>query len=154
LEQSGSGFLKYACKVWPGSSLTAFPKEKFHWAPLLNVKLIYKHSPPTKWIEAFADTGAHCCMFHADFCSSLGIKLKDGIEDELGGIIGGAKSSMYFHSIKILVGSAQFQTMVGFSEKLSVAGLLGRRGFFDSFHFSLDGTSEVPSFEIEKINRA
>lgn len=60
---------------------------------------------------------------------------------------------MYFHQIKILVGSSQIQTMVGFSGFLSVAGLLGRRGFFDNFIFSLDGTINPPFFEIEKLNR-
>jgi hypothetical protein len=139
--------------VWPGSSNPAFPKEIFHWAPLLNVKLIYKHSPPTKWIEAFADTGAHSCMFHADFCRSLGIRLNEGIKTDLGGIIGGAKAPLYFHQVKILIGSFQIQTMVGFSEALSVAGLLGRRGFFDNFIFNLDGTGSLPVFEIEKLNR-
>jgi hypothetical protein len=60
---------------------------------------------------------------------------------------------VYFHPIKILIGSAQTQTMAGFSEQLSVAGLLGRRGFFDNFTLHLDGTSNPPVFEIEKINR-
>jgi hypothetical protein len=145
--------LKYPCKVWPGSSEKAFPKEAFHWAPLLNLKLIYRHSPPTKWIEAIADTGAHCCMFHADFCHALGIKFREGIESQLGGVIGGASVPMYFHQVKILIGSAQIQTMVGFAEKLSVAALLGRRGFFDNFRFSLNGTSNPPVFEIDKVNR-
>ena len=77
-------------------------------------------------IEAFADTGAHSCMFHADFCRSLGIKLTEGIKTNLGGIIGGASAPLYYHQIKILIGSSQIQTMVGFSEALSVAGLLGR----------------------------
>jgi len=60
---------------------------------------------------------------------------------------------MYFHQVKILIGSVQVQTMAGFAENLSMAALLGRRGFFDNFRFSLDGTSNPPVFEIEKINR-
>jgi hypothetical protein len=93
-------------------------------------------------------------MFHADFCKSMGMKLESGIQSELGGVIGGDSRPMYFHKVKILISSGQIQTMVGFSKFLSVAGLLGRRGFFDNFKFSLDGTSESPAFEIEKINRA
>jgi hypothetical protein len=93
-------------------------------------------------------------MFHADFCRSLGIKLEEGIKSELGGIIGGAKCPIYFHPVKILAGASQVQTMVGFSDSLSVAGLLGRRGFFDNFIFTLDGTTHIPAFEIEKLNRA
>jgi len=68
-------------------------------------------------------------MFHADFCHSLGIKLEEGIKAGLGGVVGGAKADLYFHKIKILVGSYQVTTMAGFSKEISVAGLLGRRGF-------------------------
>jgi hypothetical protein len=146
--------LKYACKVWPGSSQPAFPKEAYHWAPVINVKLIHRHAPPTKYIEAWVDTGAHCCMFHASFCKSLGIRLEDGIKSELGGVIGDDKRPMYFHKTRILVGSSQIETMVGFCEFLSVGGLLGRRGFFDNFFFSLNGISNPPTFELDKIDRA
>lgn len=108
--------MKFNCKTWPGASQNAFPDEHYHWAPIVNLRLIHKHSPPTKWIEAIADTGAHCCMFHASFCHALGIDLKNGIEGNLGGIIGGANIPVYFHPVKILIGSTQVQTMAGFSE--------------------------------------
>ena len=146
--------MKYQCKVWPGSSQPAFPKETFRWAAVINVKLTHRHSPPTKFIEAWVDTGAHCCMFHASFCKSLGIKLEDGIKSDLGGVIGGTSRPMYFHKTKILIGSSQIETMVGFCDFLSVGGRLGRRGFFDSFIFNLNGTGQLPHFDIEKINRA
>jgi hypothetical protein len=145
--------LKYQCKVWPGSSQSAFPKEAFHWAPVINVKLIHRHSPPTKYIEAWLDTGAHCCMFHASFCRALGIRLEDGIKSELSGVISGDNRPMYFHKTNILIGSSKIETMVDFCESLSVGGLLGRRGFFDHFVFILNGTGNPPAFELEKINR-
>jgi hypothetical protein len=93
-------------------------------------------------------------MFHANFCKSLGIKLENGIKSELGGVIGGEKRLMYFHKTKILIGTSHIETMIGFCDSLSVGGLLGRRGFFDNFAFNLDGTSQLPYFDIEKINRA
>ncbi len=93
-------------------------------------------------------------MFHASFCKSLGIKLEDGIKADLGGVIGGVNRPMYFHKTKILIGSVQVETMVGFCDSLSVGGLLGRRGFFDNFIFKLDGTGQLPHFELEKINRS
>lgn len=117
------------------------------------MKLFYRHAPPTKWIEAFVDTGAHSCMFHADFCHSLGVRLEDGVASNLGGVIGGTRAPIYYHPIGILVDSFQVQTMVGFSKALSVGGLLGRRGFFDSFVFTLDGTTDPPVFELVKLNR-
>jgi len=93
-------------------------------------------------------------MFHADFCHSLGIKLEEGIKAGLGGVVGGAKADLYFHKIKILVGSYQVTTMAGFSKEISVAGLLGRRGFFEEFIVKIDSSTNPPYFEIDKINRA
>jgi len=80
----------------------------------------------------------------------LGIKLEDGIEAPLGGVIGGASVPLYFHKVKILIGSAQVETMAGFSDKISVAGLLGRRGFFDNFIVKIDSSTNPPFFEIER----
>ena len=146
--------MRFNCKVWPGSHHAAFPKEIFHWAPLLNVRLIYRHSPPSKPIETWVDSGGHACLFHAGICRSLGISnVEEGIEEPLGGIVGGPKISTYFHKIKILVGSEQFETMVGFSWRLSVAGILGRRGFFENFIVKIDSSTNPPSFDLEKIHR-
>lgn len=93
-------------------------------------------------------------MFHASLCHSLGIKrLEDGIADELKGIIGGPKAPLYFHKIKVLIGSEQFQTMGGFSHELSVAGILGRRGFFENFVVTIDSSTTPPVCEIQKIHR-
>jgi hypothetical protein len=146
--------LRFNCKVWPGAQHPAFPKEAFHWAPLVNVRLIYHHSPPTKFIECFVDSGAHSCMFHAAFCRSLGIHLEDSIKSDLGGVVGGVSVPIYYHRVKVLVGSQQLTTMAGFSDKLSVAGLLGRRGFFDDFIVRIDSSTTPPSFDLDKINRA
>ena len=77
-----------------------------------------------------------------------------GIKLELGGIIGRARSLIYYHMVKIQVGSEMLQTMVGFCAELSVAGVLGRRGFFESFIVKIDSSENPPSFELEKIHRA
>ena len=146
--------MNFNCEVWPHPSHPAFPKETFHWAPLVNIKLIHQHSPPTKWIESFVDSGAPYCMFHGGICSQLGIKrVEDGIEDELRGVVGGPKAPLYFHNVKILVGSEQFETMAGFSWALAVGGLLGRRGLFENFIVRIDSSSTPPMFELEKIHR-
>jgi hypothetical protein len=72
---------------------------------------------------------------------------------DLGGIVGGAVAPVYFHKIKILLGTEQVTTMAGFSEQLSVAGLLGRRGFFENFTVKIDSSTNPPWFELERINR-
>lgn len=92
-------------------------------------------------------------MFHAGLCRSLGIRLEDGIRSDLGGVIGGALVPIYFHKIKILVGTDQVTTMAGFADQLSVAGLLGRRGFFENFTVKIDSAPNPPWFELDKINR-
>ncbi len=80
--------------------------------------------------------------------------MEDGIKADLGGVVGGARADMYFHKIKILVGSYQVTTMAGFSTDLTVAGLLGRRGFFEDFIVKIDSSTNPPYFDLEKINRA
>ncbi len=147
--------MRLNCKVWPiDKPHPAFPKEEFEWAWVTKVKLIYKHSPPTKWFEAFIDSGSPWCLFHAQFCKSLGIKLEDGVRDQLSGIVGGPSAPMYFHKVKVMVGSDQFETVAGFSSELAVAGILGRRGFFENFRCTFDPSDYPPSVELTKVHRA
>ncbi len=85
----------------------------------------------------------------------MGIRnVEDGIKDELKGIIGGPKASIFFHRVKILVGSEQIETMAGFSWELAVGGILGRRGFFENFVVKIDSSTTPPTCELEKIHRA
>ncbi len=146
--------MKFNCKVWPlRKPHPAFPKETFHWAPLINVRLIYQHSPPSRPLECFVDSGAPACMFHAGICRLLGIrKVEEGIEDVLTGVSGGPKVPIYYHKVKILIGPEQLTTMAGFSWGLSVGGLLGRRGFFENFIVKIDSSVIPPVGELEKIH--
>jgi hypothetical protein len=139
--------------VWPKPQAhPAFPNEQFHWAPIINVRVIHKHAPPSKSIECWIDSGSHVCLFHASLCHSLGIKrVEDGIKEELGGIFDDPKRPVYFHKVKIIVVSEQFETMAGFSKELSVIGILGRRGFFQNFITKIDSSGSPPFIELEKI---
>ena len=133
----------------------AFPSLKYGWAPVVNVRLTRQHSPPTKSIECWIDSGAEVCIFHAGICHSVGIRrLEDGIRDDLRGVIGGLHVPMYFHKVKILIFGEFFETMAGFAQDLSVAGLLGLRGFFENFVVTIDSSVSPPHCEIEKIHRA
>jgi len=85
---------------------------------------------------------------------SLGIRnVEDGIEQQLTGVIDGPKAPIFFHRVKILVGSEQIETMVGFSWKLAAGGILGRRGFFENFVVRIDPSTTPPTCELEKIHR-
>lgn len=133
----------------------AFPKQKSKWAPIVNVRLAQPDSPPTRTIECWIDSGADVCVFHAGICHSLGIKrLEDGIRDELYGVIGGLRVPLYFHKVRVLFFNEFFETMAGFSRDLSVAGLLGLRGFFENFVVTVDSSFDPPQCEIAKIHRA
>jgi len=94
-------------------------------------------------------------MFHASICRSIGIrKVEDGVRDDLYGIIGGPKVDIYFHPIVIQIAGQQFGTMAGFSWEMAVAGILGRRGFFENFVTKIDYSTNPPTFDIDKIHRA
>jgi hypothetical protein len=85
----------------------------------------------------------------------MGMRLESGVKEELKGIVGGASAPMYFHKVQVFLGSGDgFHTMAGFSSALSVAGILGRRGFFENFHVHFDASDVPPSIEITRINRA
>lgn len=148
--------MKFPCKVFPQKDPhPAFPNVQWSWAPVLNVRLSYRHSQPTKSVECWIDSGSDVCIFHAGLCHSLGIRcLEDGIKDDLRGVIDGPAAPMYFHKLRVLVFGDSFETMAGFSWNLSVTGLLGRRGFFENFTVTIDASTAIPQCEIEKIHRA
>ncbi len=82
----------------------------------------------------------------------FGINLRDGIEGSLGGVGQKAFIPVYFHDIWILVGiDWKMGVRAGFSEELSVAGILGRMGFFDCFRVTFDHSETPPVLEINRI---
>ena len=119
------------------------------------MRLARQHSAPTRTIECWIDSGADVCIFHAGICHPLGIKnVEDGIRDELYGVIGGMRVPIYFHKVRVILFGEFFETMAGFSQHLSVAGLLGLRGFFESFAVTIDSSTDPPFCQIDKIHRA
>lgn len=125
---------------------------------MLNVCLTYGHARLPGFIQAVVDSGSPYCLFHSNFCKRLGIRrLEDGVLAPLKGVIGGQESpesSMYFHKVKILIGSDQFETMAGFCDDLAVAAILGRHGFFENFTVKFDCSEHPPTLEIERIHRS
>jgi len=104
--------------------------------------------------EAVVDSGSPWCLFHADVATAIGINVTHGIEEPLGGVIGGAVGKMWFHTVKLCLLGTIIDITAGFSPKLSVAGILGRSGFFDNYIVTFDPCNNPPGLNIERIGRA
>jgi len=97
--------------------------------PILNVRISNPatHSRPTSRFEAIVDSGAPDCYFHSDIGQAIGLKVDRGIRSPIGGIVTGATVDVYYHDISLWVGADMMKIRAGFSEKIAVAAILGRR---------------------------
>lgn len=100
------------------------------------------------------DSGSAVCLFRADWADYLKLDLTNGKTGEIGGIVSGAKGTAVYQPVQVYVEDETIVTLnVGFSRKLSVPGILGRRGFFDLFRVTFDHSASPPFFELEKIEK-
>ena len=129
----------------------AFPGQRRVWRPVLTVKILYGHASSKK-LEAIVDTGSDCCLFHSGVGEAIGIKLRDGLEGDLGAVIAGPSSRVYYHDVRLVVGTEVIEIKAGFSQALTF-NLLGQAGFFENFAVTFDQSSHPPSFEIQRIYR-
>jgi hypothetical protein len=61
---------------------------------------------------------------------------------------------VFYHKLRLYVESNWvIDITAGFVKKLSVAGILGRNGFFDNFKVRFDHSSHPPIFELERIEK-
>ena len=100
------------------------------------------------------DSGSPWCLFHADIGSAIGLDVTKGIEHPLGGVVGGSRGKSFFHKVKLCLPGTIINVTAGFSGQLSVAGILGRTGFFDNYTVTFDPCSDPPGLEIERVGRA
>jgi hypothetical protein len=114
--------------------------------------LIFKHAQSAVF-KAIVDSGSATCIFHSDIGSSIGIKPKSGKEFPLLGIVAGISIPAFFHKVTILIAGERLETWAGFSPKISVAGILGRIGFFDNFLVTIDPSDSPPWLEVQRIHR-
>lgn len=70
--------------------------------------------------------------------------VESGTEGKLGGVIGGVAKRVFYHSIKIKLLGQMISVSAGFSFDMSVAAILGRSGFFDSFIVTFDPCNNPP----------
>lgn len=116
---------------------------------MLDVRLVYNHAT-SKRFEAVIDTGSDCCLFQAHIGESIGIRVRDGYEGPLGGVLAGIRAKVYYHPIKLLVAGAYVDIRAGFSDALDQC-LLGQIGFFDHFSVRFNPLTHPPEFEILPI---
>jgi len=117
----------------------------------LTVKVIHNHAS-SKRFDAVVDTGSDYCLFDALIGASIGVRITDGREGPLGGIIPGAKGKVYYHNVKLVIGQEMVEIKAGFSWDLT-ANVLGHFGFFENFVVTLDATYPLPCFDVARIRR-
>lgn len=123
------------------------------WVPVLTVSLIAKHTE-TKRFEAVVDSGAATCLFHAQIGLAIGLDIRSGAPGPIGGVIAQARSTQYFHNVKIKWMGHLVPVWAGFCEDLSVGAILGRDGFFDQFTITFSPCSAQSGMVIERFHSA
>jgi hypothetical protein len=147
--------LRVPYKLYPISKPSRAFGEEIHWWPGLPVRLALPRNQETsRTFYAVVDSGSSTCIFHADFLRAFKVNLRDGIEETLGGARTQSAITVYYHDIQVRFGvDWSIGVRAGFSEDLSVAGILGRLGFFDAFRVTFDHSGYPPFLEIDKIER-
>jgi hypothetical protein len=70
----------------------------------------------------------------------------------LGGVLTGPRSKVYYHNVKLVVGADIVEIKAGFCWDLT-ENLLGHFGFFDNFIATFNTAFEPPCFDIERVHR-
>ncbi len=131
----------------------AFPDQtgEFLYCVFLNVQF----SRPSAHVathyryECVIDSGATHCLFHADIARQLGLDLKSGVRQWTNGI--GGIEETWLHEVKLYLPGGPVRLKAGFKENLSVAGLLGMRGFFEHFNITFD--SDLKQCVLDRVYR-
>lgn len=64
---------------FPVSPPEVFPEGQRDYAPILRIRLSStRHSPPTKFLEVWVDSGSPYCYFHANLGRAMGIRVEKG----------------------------------------------------------------------------
>ena len=128
------------------------PEQTKIWRPILPVQIISSNHAKSNRFEAVVDTGSDYCLFNAMIGARIGIKIENGSEGDLGGVIGGLRSKVYYHNVKLVVATEIIEIKAGFSFDLT-ENLLGQIGFFDNFTVTFDPSTHPPCFEIHRAYR-
>ena len=146
--------MRYQYKSNPIEPEPAFPDVDEAWHPILSVRLVQvkRHGVGNRF-AAWVDTGCPYTYFHGDVGRAIGLKIENGIQSRLSGIVGGAKVAVFFHDVGVIVDQHMIEIRAAFCDSLAVPGVLGRNGFFDNFRVTFDHSVFPPCFEIDRIKR-
>jgi hypothetical protein len=140
--------LKIPYKKYPAPTA---PRGFFYAASVpVNISLPTENVPRSKRFDAIIDSGASGCLFHGLIGRAIGLEIEKGRPAKTLGVSGPA--DLFLHEIKIYIPGGPITTMAGFSDKLSLAGLLGMSGFFEHFKITFDATAL--RVELERIYQA
>lgn len=146
--------MKVPYKPFPVKDSPGFPGIEQHWIPVLLVAIVYRRQKSQRF-EAIVDSGSPWCLFHSDIGRAVGIKVEQGKQSILGGVISGtANAPVYFHKIKLAFMEHIIDVTAGFSDELSVAAILGRQGFFDNCVVTFDPTGDPPGLDVQRFYRS
>lgn len=109
--------------------------------PVIPIEIIYKDRAVS--YEVLVDSGADFCIFDAQIGELLGIDIKNGERENVGGITG-IIESFYIHLVAIPVGGWLYKIRAGFLPNIAKMGygIVGQKGFFDIFVVKFDLAKE------------
>lgn len=116
----------------------------------INIALPTKNAPRSKRFDAIIDSGASGCLFHSSIGRAIGLQIEKGQLAQTLGVSGPA--NLFLHEIAIHVPGGPITTVAGFSDELSIAGLLGMAGFFEHFKIVFDPSALC--VELERVHHA
>ena len=116
----------------------------------VNIALPARNSPRSKRFEAFIDSGATHCIFHAAIGRAIGLEIEKGKIIKTQGIA--RETSIYMHDVHLYAPGGIIELCAGFSDQLPVAGLLGMNGFFS--HFKVTFNPTALRCELERLYHA
>jgi len=140
--------MKFPYQEYPRQPSDAFPDTKVRIIPIIPVTLVGPQKSIT--VDALVDSGAENCIFPGMLGLALGLDVNRAPKQLLSGL-GGRVVEARFHHIELKVGKETIKAYAGFSfDTIGITGLLGQRGFFDSFRVVFDRPAN--SVIVNRIN--
>ena len=145
MDPAGVLTVKYPYKVFPLDDGT------YDWAPILPVQ-ISKGATVSPRFQTLLDTGATNCLFHSSLGRIIGLDIESGEMAESGGIVANATMKVFYHDVRLHIGTDAYEIRAAFSDDLPFpGGFLGRSGFFNKYVVTFDPSSSLPGFEIRRV---
>ncbi len=117
--------------------MAEFTYEKLgnHFFPILPIRL--RHNTREIITAGLLDSGALISLFTMDVAEGLGIDVKKGKKESLGGI--SKQIDIFIHELEFEVFDKKFVCPVAFSKEFAAdINIIGRLGFFEHFVITFD----------------